>query len=233
MRDRGFGGRRCLRKSWCCLRLSTASRASRLTGRSPQCPRSRFGARVGERIRKPRARTGAACRDINGSRPSLYGRRDVAVFQSCRRQCGRGYQQADRSIPSHHSEYPAPGRTRGGGSGKAPRPAWARPCSRVRLCRSERGCIFRPAYTRLGTNPDGGTTWTVTRLLGPRRALEWLMLGEPKMRMRPRKWVSSTASWQRTRSLARSMNWRTALQRSGHRARDGQTSGGSGAEHAA
>jgi len=39
---------------------------------------------------------------------------------------------------------------------------------------------FVPAYTRLGTNPDGGTTWTVTRLLGPQRALEWLMLGEPK-----------------------------------------------------
>jgi 2-(1,2-epoxy-1,2-dihydrophenyl)acetyl-CoA isomerase len=39
---------------------------------------------------------------------------------------------------------------------------------------------FVPAYTKLGTNPDGGTTWTVTRLLGPRRALEWLMLGEIK-----------------------------------------------------
>ena len=39
---------------------------------------------------------------------------------------------------------------------------------------------FVPAYTRLGTNPDGGTTWTVTRLLGPQRAFEWLMLGEPK-----------------------------------------------------
>jgi 2-(1,2-epoxy-1,2-dihydrophenyl)acetyl-CoA isomerase len=39
---------------------------------------------------------------------------------------------------------------------------------------------FVPAYTKLGTNPDGGTTWTVTRLLGPQRALEWLMLGEPK-----------------------------------------------------
>jgi len=37
---------------------------------------------------------------------------------------------------------------------------------------------FVPAYTKLGTNPDGGTTWTVTRLLGPQRALEWLMLGE-------------------------------------------------------
>jgi 2-(1,2-epoxy-1,2-dihydrophenyl)acetyl-CoA isomerase len=38
---------------------------------------------------------------------------------------------------------------------------------------------FVPAYTKLGTNPDGGTTWTVTRLLGPQRALAWLMLGEP------------------------------------------------------
>lgn len=38
--------------------------------------------------------------------------------------------------------------------------------------------IFVPAYTKLGTNPDGGTTWTVTRLLGPKQALEWLMLGD-------------------------------------------------------
>jgi len=37
---------------------------------------------------------------------------------------------------------------------------------------------FVPAYTKLGTSPDGGTTWSVTRLLGPQRALEWLMLGE-------------------------------------------------------
>jgi 2-(1,2-epoxy-1,2-dihydrophenyl)acetyl-CoA isomerase len=39
---------------------------------------------------------------------------------------------------------------------------------------------FVPAYTKLGSNPDGGTTWTVTRLLGPQRALEWLMLGDAK-----------------------------------------------------
>jgi 2-(1,2-epoxy-1,2-dihydrophenyl)acetyl-CoA isomerase len=39
---------------------------------------------------------------------------------------------------------------------------------------------FVPAYTKLGTSPDGGTTWSVTRLLGPQRALEWLMLGEVK-----------------------------------------------------
>jgi 2-(1,2-epoxy-1,2-dihydrophenyl)acetyl-CoA isomerase len=38
---------------------------------------------------------------------------------------------------------------------------------------------FVPAYTRLGTNPDGGTTWSVTRLIGSRRALEWMMLGDP------------------------------------------------------
>jgi 2-(1,2-epoxy-1,2-dihydrophenyl)acetyl-CoA isomerase len=37
---------------------------------------------------------------------------------------------------------------------------------------------FVPAYTKLGTSPDGGTTWSVTRLLGPQRALAWLMLGE-------------------------------------------------------
>lgn len=41
------------------------------------------------------------------------------------------------------------------------------------------GTNFLPAYTRLGTNPDGGTTWFLTRLLGPRRALEWIMLAEP------------------------------------------------------
>jgi 2-(1,2-epoxy-1,2-dihydrophenyl)acetyl-CoA isomerase len=29
---------------------------------------------------------------------------------------------------------------------------------------------FTPAYLRIGTNPDGGTTWSVTRLLGERRA---------------------------------------------------------------
>jgi 2-(1,2-epoxy-1,2-dihydrophenyl)acetyl-CoA isomerase len=38
---------------------------------------------------------------------------------------------------------------------------------------------FVPAYTRIGTNPDGGTTWSVTRLIGARRAMEWLMLGDP------------------------------------------------------
>jgi len=39
--------------------------------------------------------------------------------------------------------------------------------------------VFTPAYLRIGTNPDGGTTWSTVRLLGERRALEWLMLGEP------------------------------------------------------
>jgi 2-(1,2-epoxy-1,2-dihydrophenyl)acetyl-CoA isomerase len=38
---------------------------------------------------------------------------------------------------------------------------------------------FVPAYLRIGTSPDGGTTWSVTNLIGPRRALEWMMLGEP------------------------------------------------------
>jgi 2-(1,2-epoxy-1,2-dihydrophenyl)acetyl-CoA isomerase len=39
--------------------------------------------------------------------------------------------------------------------------------------------VFTPAYLKIGTNPDGGTTWSVTRLLGERRALEWLLLGDP------------------------------------------------------
>ena len=38
---------------------------------------------------------------------------------------------------------------------------------------------FVPAYTRIGASADGGTTWSVARLLGQRRALEWLMLGDP------------------------------------------------------
>jgi len=38
---------------------------------------------------------------------------------------------------------------------------------------------FVPAYTRLGTSPDGGTTWSITRLIGARRAMEWIALGEP------------------------------------------------------
>jgi len=36
-----------------------------------------------------------------------------------------------------------------------------------------------PAYARIGTSPDGGTSWSFTQLLGPRRAMEVLMLGEP------------------------------------------------------
>jgi 2-(1,2-epoxy-1,2-dihydrophenyl)acetyl-CoA isomerase len=39
--------------------------------------------------------------------------------------------------------------------------------------------LFTPAYLRIGANPDGGTTWSVCKLLGARRALEWLMLGDP------------------------------------------------------
>ena len=35
------------------------------------------------------------------------------------------------------------------------------------------------AYTRLGTSPDGGTTWSLTRLLGPKRALAFMLLNDP------------------------------------------------------
>ncbi|CAN7658152.1 enoyl-CoA hydratase-related protein [Bosea sp. LjRoot90] len=37
---------------------------------------------------------------------------------------------------------------------------------------------FLSAYTKLGTSPDGGTTWSLTQLLGPRRALEFVLLNE-------------------------------------------------------
>lgn len=40
------------------------------------------------------------------------------------------------------------------------------------------GASFLSAYTKLGTNPDGGTTWSLARLLGPRRALEFVLLNE-------------------------------------------------------
>lgn len=35
------------------------------------------------------------------------------------------------------------------------------------------------AYTKLGTSPDGGTTWSLTSLVGPRRAVELMLLNEP------------------------------------------------------
>ena len=38
--------------------------------------------------------------------------------------------------------------------------------------------VFTPAYLKIATTPDGGTTWSVARLLGERRALEWLLLGD-------------------------------------------------------
>lgn len=40
------------------------------------------------------------------------------------------------------------------------------------------GASFLSAYTKLGTNPDGGTTWSLTQLLGPRKALEFVLLNE-------------------------------------------------------
>lgn len=37
---------------------------------------------------------------------------------------------------------------------------------------------FVSAYTRLGTNPDGGTSWSLTRLLGPQRALAFMLFND-------------------------------------------------------
>lgn len=35
-----------------------------------------------------------------------------------------------------------------------------------------------PAYTRIGTSPDGGTTWSLTKVLGAKRAYEMFLTGE-------------------------------------------------------
>ena len=37
---------------------------------------------------------------------------------------------------------------------------------------------FVPAYGAIGTSPDGGTSWSLTQLLGTRRAMATLMLGD-------------------------------------------------------
>ncbi|APT60313.1 MAG: enoyl-CoA hydratase [Azospirillum brasilense] len=37
---------------------------------------------------------------------------------------------------------------------------------------------FLSAYTKLGTSPDGGTTWTLTRLIGAKRALAFVLLND-------------------------------------------------------
>ncbi|QCK87788.1 enoyl-CoA hydratase [Phreatobacter aquaticus] len=38
---------------------------------------------------------------------------------------------------------------------------------------------FLSAYTKIGTSPDGGTTWSLTRLLGPRVAMEMMLTNDP------------------------------------------------------
>lgn len=37
---------------------------------------------------------------------------------------------------------------------------------------------FLSAYTKVGTSPDGGTTWSLTKLLGAKRALAFMLLNE-------------------------------------------------------
>jgi 2-(1,2-epoxy-1,2-dihydrophenyl)acetyl-CoA isomerase len=46
------------------------------------------------------------------------------------------------------------------------------------LCIAADDATFLSAYTRLGTSPDGGTTWSLTHLLGPRRALQLVLLND-------------------------------------------------------
>ena len=40
-------------------------------------------------------------------------------------------------------------------------------------------CVLMAAYTKLGTSPDGGTTWSLTRAIGTRRAMDMIMLNDP------------------------------------------------------
>jgi 2-(1,2-epoxy-1,2-dihydrophenyl)acetyl-CoA isomerase len=40
------------------------------------------------------------------------------------------------------------------------------------------GTKFTMAYSRLGTSPDGGATWSLPRLLGMRKALELILLSD-------------------------------------------------------
>jgi 2-(1,2-epoxy-1,2-dihydrophenyl)acetyl-CoA isomerase len=38
---------------------------------------------------------------------------------------------------------------------------------------------FLSAYTKIGTSPDGGATWSLTRAIGAKRALETMLLNDP------------------------------------------------------
>jgi len=46
------------------------------------------------------------------------------------------------------------------------------------LCIAASDATFVSAYAQIATNPDGGGSWTATRLLGPKRALSFLLSPE-------------------------------------------------------
>lgn len=46
------------------------------------------------------------------------------------------------------------------------------------LAVAAKDAVFVSAYTRIGTSPDAGTTWSLTHLVGARRALELIWLNE-------------------------------------------------------
>lgn len=56
------------------------------------------------------------------------------------------------------------------------------------FCVAAEDATFLSAYTKLAINPDGGGSWTLTRLLGPRRALEFILLNEALDARRALEW---------------------------------------------
>jgi 2-(1,2-epoxy-1,2-dihydrophenyl)acetyl-CoA isomerase len=115
---------------------------------------------------------------ISGAGRSFMAGGDLKVFS---RDLAEAPATAGRLIDLFHSalrtikRMPQPviaavaGPVAGGGLGLA---------AACDLCIAAENATFLSAYTRLGTNPDGGTTWSLTRLLGPRRALEVALLNE-------------------------------------------------------
>ena len=116
---------------------------------------------------------------IKGNGKSFMSGADLNVFHS---DLDHAAITADRLIPIFHScieilrALPIPvlaavhGPVAGGGLSLTL-------ASDLVLC--TKSTRFFPAYGAIGTSPDGGTSWGLTRLLGARRAMATMMLSQP------------------------------------------------------